>query len=214
MGATPRIAPAVDYGHDLAAMRGMINDNTGVVWIANPNNPTGTRLGARALRGFIEDVPSDVIIVVDEAYFEYVQADDHPDASGWLAEFPNLIVTRTFSKAYGLAALRVGYGLSHPDVADLLNRVRQPFNVNSFAQAAALRRSGTRNYRALVAVNDRGMRQLSTASTGLGWVSSRRRETFSRSISVGMPARWIRRCCAWASSRDRSPTTGCLIICA
>ena len=175
VGATPRIAPAAAYGHDLAAMRGMINTNTGVVWIANPNNPTGTRLGGLALRAFVEDVPSDVIIVVDEAYFEYDQADDHPDASQWLAEFPNLVVTRTFSKAYGLAALRVGYGLSHPDVGDLLNRVRQPFNVDSFAQAAALAALGDEEFlQRSVALNDRGMRQLVEGATrlGLGFIPS------------------------------------------
>ena len=169
VGATPRIAPAVDDGQDLAARRRMINANTGVVWIANPNNPTGTRLGGPALRAFVEDVPSDVIIVVDEAYFEYDQADDHPDASQWLAEFPNLVVTRTFSKAYGLAALRVGYGLSHPDVGDLLNRVRQPFNVDSFAQAAALAALGDEEFlQRSVALNDRGMRQLVEGATRLG----------------------------------------------
>mgnify|MGYP001611113565 FL=1 len=175
VGATPRIAPALDYGHDLAAMRGMINADTGVVWIANPNNPTGTRLGGPALRGFIEDVPSDVIIVVDEAYFEYVRAGDHPDASQWLAEFPNLVVTRTFSKAYGLAALRVGYGLSHPDVGDLLNRVRQPFNVDSFAQAAALAALEDEEFlHRSVGLNERGMRQLveGVSRLGLGFIPS------------------------------------------
>ena len=134
-GATLKIAPARDYGHDLDAMRALLGDATGVIWIANPNNPTGTLLGAEALRAFIAAVPEHVIVVVDEAYFEYVHAEDYPDTSRWLGDFPNLVVTRTFSKAYGLAALRVGYGLSHPDVADLLNRVRQPFNVDSFAQA-------------------------------------------------------------------------------
>jgi len=161
VGATLRVAPALEYGHDLAAMQQMITDQTGVIWIANPNNPTGTRLGGSALRAFIESVPSQVIIVVDEAYFEYARDDDYADASQWLGDFPNLVVTRTFSKAYGLAALRVGYGLSHPDVADLLNRVRQPFNVDSFAQAAALAALQDQDYlRRSVELNERGMQQL------------------------------------------------------
>ncbi|MCG6967629.1 MAG: histidinol-phosphate transaminase [Chromatiaceae bacterium] len=169
VGATLRTAPAVDYGHDLNAMRGMLGEQTGVVWIANPNNPTGSCLGRDALRAFIEDVPPSVIIVVDEAYFEYVRDDDYPDTSLWLSDFPNLVVTRTFSKAYGLAALRVGYGLSHPDVADLLNRVRQPFNVDSLAQAAAIAALGDRDYlRRSVELNDRGMRQLVEGVTRLG----------------------------------------------
>lgn len=161
VGADLRVAPAADYGHDLAAMQRMITDRTGVVWIANPNNPTGTWLNARALRAFVEAVPSNVIVVVDEAYFEYVGDPDYPDTSRWLAEFPNLIVTRTFSKAYGLAALRVGYGLSHPDVADLLNRVRQPFNVSTPAQVAVIAAlDDAEHVRRSVECNDRGMRQL------------------------------------------------------
>jgi len=175
VGAALRIAPARDYGHDLEAMRQLISDRTGVVWIANPNNPTGTCLGERELRDFIEAVPSHVIVVVDEAYFEYVHDEDYPDVSRWLGDFPNLVVTRTFSKAYGLAALRVGYGLSHPDVADLLNRVRQPFNVDSFAQAAALAALDDRDYlRRSVELNDRGMRQLveGVERLGLGFIPS------------------------------------------
>jgi histidinol-phosphate aminotransferase len=169
VGATLRISPALHYGHDLAAMRAMVNEQTGVVWIANPNNPTGTRLGKTALREFIESLPPQLIVVIDEAYFEYVQDDDFPDAGQWLGDFPNLIVTRTFSKAYGLAALRVGYGLSHPDIADLLNRVRQPFNVDSFAQAAALAAmQDTEHLRRSVEVNDQGMRQLVAGIERLG----------------------------------------------
>ena len=169
VGATLRITPAVDYGHDLGAMRAMVSDQTGVIWIANPNNPTGTRLGKASLRAFIESVPSQVIVVVDEAYFDYVQDSDFPDASRWLGDFPNLIVTRTFSKAYGLAALRVGYGLSHPDVADLLNRVRQPFNVDSFAQSAALAALKDQDYlRHSVEINDQGMQQLVAGVQRLG----------------------------------------------
>ncbi len=137
VGATIRIAPARAYGHDLDAMRERVNEHTRVVWVANPNNPTGTWLAREPLHAFIASLPEHVIAVVDEAYVEYVDEPYYPDASQWLDDFPNLIVTRTFSKAYGLAALRVGYALSGPDIADLLNRVRQPFNVNSVALAAA-----------------------------------------------------------------------------
>jgi histidinol-phosphate aminotransferase len=161
VGATLCSVPARDYGHDLAAMRDRVGDRTGVVWIANPNNPTGTRVSGRELHAFIADLPERVIVVVDEAYFEYVEAPDHPDATRWLDEFPNLIVTRTFSKAYGLAALRVGYGVSHPDIANLLNRVRQPFNVDTLAQVAAMAALDDTEYLAAsVELNLKGLTQL------------------------------------------------------
>ncbi|WP_029132421.1 histidinol-phosphate transaminase [Sedimenticola selenatireducens] len=137
VGATLNIVPAKDYGHDLEEMLNRVGEKTRVIWIANPNNPTGTWLNGEELEGFIAAVPSNVIVVVDEAYIEYVDEPDYPDASQWLDKYPNLIVTRTFSKSYGLASLRVGYGLAHADITDLLNRVRQPFNVNSMALAAA-----------------------------------------------------------------------------
>ena len=137
VGATLKVAAAKNYGHDLEAMINLVGDNTRVVWVANPNNPTGTWLNNEELENFIAAIPQSVIVVVDEAYIEYVDEADYPDASQWLEKYPNLIVTRTFSKAYGLASLRIGYGLSHPDIADLLNRVRQPFNANSMALSAA-----------------------------------------------------------------------------
>ncbi len=136
------VAPARDWGHDLEAMRALISERTRVIFIANPNNPTGTWLQGDELQAFIAAVPERVVVVVDEAYFDYANdpalgAAGYPDASRWLDRFPNLVVTRTFSKAYGLAGLRVGYSLSHPDMANLLNRIRPPFNVNSLALAAA-----------------------------------------------------------------------------
>ena len=175
VGATARIASAVDYGHDLDAMRELINDNTRVIFIANPNNPTGTWLSSSAIKSFLDDVPSNVIVVMDEAYFEYVQEGDYPDSTQWLADFDNLVVTRTFSKAYGLAALRVGYSLSHPDVANLLNRVRQPFNVNTLAQSAALASLGDNDHiDESVRTNLRGMQQFEEAFSkmGLEWIPS------------------------------------------
>ena len=142
--AVIRIAPsnpaghAQPYGHDLGAFTAMLSDLTRLIFIANPNNPTGTWISGEALYEFLKRVPAHTIVVVDEAYAEYVSCDGYPDTLGWLAQFPNLVVTRTFSKIYGLAGLRVGYAISHPDLAEILNRVRQPFNVNSLAQVAAI----------------------------------------------------------------------------
>ena len=136
--ARPVEVPARDWGHDLAAMHTAITARTRLVFIANPNNPTGTWLRSDALREFLDKVPESVVVVVDEAYFEYVEDSAYPDSIAWLARYPNLVCARTFSKIYGLAGLRVGYGVSSPAIADLLTRVRQPFNVNSIAQAAAL----------------------------------------------------------------------------
>lgn len=138
VGATARIAPAREYGHDLAAMAERVNDQTRVAWIANPNNPTGTWLAREALLAFIQALPEHCLCVVDEAYAEFVEAPGYGSLIDVLDQFPNLIVTRTFAKVHGLAALRVGYGLSHPQLAELLNRMRQPFNVNAPAQAAAV----------------------------------------------------------------------------
>lgn len=171
VGADLRRAPAKDFGHDLEAMASMITPSTGVIWIANPNNPTGTWLTESRLRDFLALVPGDVIVVVDEAYYEYVSPAhaDYPDTSRWLEAFPNLVVTRTFSKAYGLAALRIGYGLSHPDVADLLNRVRQPFNANSLAQVAAIAALQDQEYvQRSVEFNDAGLQQLCQGFERLG----------------------------------------------
>jgi histidinol-phosphate aminotransferase len=126
------------YGHDLDAIARLVREDTRVVFVANPNNPTGTWLRETELEAFLRSLPRHVIAVVDQAYLEYVDGTKVPDATPWLDRLPNLVVTRTFSKAYGLAGLRVGYAVSHPRVADLLNRVRQPFNLNLVAQAAAL----------------------------------------------------------------------------
>ncbi|HEB57973.1 MAG TPA: histidinol-phosphate transaminase [Gammaproteobacteria bacterium] len=173
-GGSAVVTPARDWGHDLDAMRAAITARTRVIFIANPNNPTGTWLDGEALRAFIAAVPEHVVVVVDEAYFEYASApamalDGYPDASRWLADFPNLMVTRTFSKAWGLAGLRVGYGLSHPDLADLMNRIRPPFNVNSVALAAAEAALDDVDHLAeSIAVNVAGLRQLTTGLAALG----------------------------------------------
>jgi len=129
---------AKDHAHDLDAMRAAIMPGTKIVFVANPNNPTGTWLTGAAVESFIASVPKDVIVVLDEAYNEFLEPSEQSASIKWLPKFPNLIVSRTFSKAYGLAALRIGYGVMDAALADLLNRVRQPFNVNSLAQAAAI----------------------------------------------------------------------------
>lgn len=137
VGAKAVVTPASDWGHDLNAMAAAISEKTRVIFIANPNNPTGTWLRDSGLKQFIGALPDHVICVVDEAYAEYVEFEDYPDAMAWLPEFDNLLVTRTFSKIHGLAGLRIGYGVSSVGIANMLNRVRQPFNVNSLALAAA-----------------------------------------------------------------------------
>ncbi|MDE1887594.1 MAG: histidinol-phosphate transaminase, partial [Gammaproteobacteria bacterium] len=130
--------PTAPYGHNLDALLAAINAGTRVVFIANPNNPTGTWLDRRALHGFLTRVPPRVLVVVDEAYAEYIAEADYPECTRWLSEFPNLIVTRTFSKIYGLAGLRCGYSLAHARVAELLNRMRLVFNASNLAQMGAL----------------------------------------------------------------------------
>lgn len=175
VGARAVVTPARNWGHDLDAMQRAITARTRLVFVANPNNPTGTWLGRTELEAFVAALPAHVLVVLDEAYFEYVTEPDYPDTSQWLARFPNLIVTRTFSKAYGLAGLRVGYGLSSEAVADMLNRVRQPFNVNSVALAAACAALEDSTHIARsVRVNAEGMRQVVTGlkELGLGHVPS------------------------------------------
>ncbi len=137
-GAELIATPAKNYGHDLNAMRAAIRPDTRIVWIANPNNPTGKFLPYAEVRAFMESVPKDVVVVLDEAYNEYIPPAERVDTATWLKEFPNLVICRTFSKIYGLAGLRVGYALASAEVADLMNRVRQPFNVNNLALAGAL----------------------------------------------------------------------------
>jgi len=174
-GATARVAKAKDFGHDLKALAALVNERTSVVWIANPNNPTGTWLGSTPLRDFIESLPEHCLCVIDEAYFDYVGEADYPDTAAWLADFPNLIVTRTFAKVYGLAALRVGYGLSHAHIAELMNRVRHPFNVNAPAQAAAIAALGDQDHVARSVAHNRAEMARLTAGLerlGLDWIPS------------------------------------------
>jgi len=137
--AFPADHPTMPFGHDLAAFARVLKTRPDVslVFIANPNNPTGTWNTPQEIEAFLDTVPPHVIVALDEAYFDYQDVELRSNARAWLDRYPNLLVCRTFSKIYGIAALRVGYSLSHPAVADLLNRVRQPFNNNALALIAA-----------------------------------------------------------------------------
>ncbi|WP_132139311.1 histidinol-phosphate transaminase [Pseudoduganella sp. UC29_71] len=141
VGARAIVVPAKDYGHDLDAMAAAIEaagDDVRLVFIANPNNPTGTFIGAAEIEAFLKKVPANVVVVLDEAYNEYLSPENQYESAAWVKQYPNLLVSRTFSKAYGLAGLRVGFSIAQPALTDLMNRIRQPFNVNSLAQAAAI----------------------------------------------------------------------------
>ena len=169
-GARAIVVPATaGLGHDLPAMRAAITADTRLVFIANPNNPTGTFLPAAEIEAFLTAVPSDVVVVLDEAYNEYLDPALRADAVAWVRRHPNLVLSRTFSKAYGLAGLRVGYAVAHPELTDLMNRVRQPFNVNSLAQAAAVAALGDTAFleRSRV-LNAEGLARLQSAFDALG----------------------------------------------
>ncbi len=175
IGARGIEVPARDFGHDLDAMAAAISPDTRVVFLANPNNPTGTFVSGAELEAFLGRVPPDVLVVLDEAYTEYLSAAQRYDSIAWLERFPNLLVSRTLSKAYGLAGLRIGYAIAHPEVADLMNRVRQPFNVSSVALAAAEAALADEEFLARSAeLNRRGMEQLTEAfaAMGLQWIPS------------------------------------------
>ena len=169
VGARGIEVAARDYGHDLDAMRAAFEPDTRVVFIANPNNPTGTFVTGAALERLLDSVPQDVLVVLDEAYNEYLEPSARYDSVAWLARFPNLVISRTFSKIYGLAGLRVGYALAHPEVADLMNRVRQPFNVGSLALAAAEAALDDEEFiRQSYDLNRVGMKQIVTGLANLG----------------------------------------------
>ncbi|MDR2875180.1 MAG: histidinol-phosphate transaminase [Methylobacillus sp.] len=168
-GATGIRVPARNFGHDLQAMRAAVTQKTRMLFIANPNNPTGTLLEKTELCDFIRDLPRHVLVVLDEAYDEYLADTRKSESISWLREFEHLIVTRTFSKAYGLAGLRVGFALAHPAIADMMNRVRQPFNVNSLAQVAAVAALRDEDFVCRSRdLNDAGMRQMTEGLTQLG----------------------------------------------
>ncbi|WP_456447469.1 histidinol-phosphate transaminase [Thiolapillus sp.] len=175
-GAQCRVAEALPpdhgempYGHDLEKMAAQVDENTRVVFIANPNNPTGTWLSKTALYGFLRELPAQIVVVLDEAYTEYVSEADFPNGVDWLDEFPNLMVTRTFSKIYGLAGLRVGYGMASRELIALVSRVRHPFNVSLPALAAAEAALDDRAFLDLSGDNNaRGLAQLGSAFDAMG----------------------------------------------
>jgi histidinol-phosphate aminotransferase len=184
-GAKGIVVPARNYGHDLAAMLRAIEPDTRVVFIANPNNPTGTLLSGADIEGFLAAAPGDVVVVLDEAYNEYLPADSRYDSLRLLGRHRNLVVTRTFSKAYGLAGLRVGYALCDPSIAALLNRVRQPFNVNNLALVAAIAALDDAAFlRRSHELNLAGMRQLTAGfeQLGLRWIRS-----YANFVTVEIP---------------------------
>jgi histidinol-phosphate aminotransferase len=185
-GAKGIVVPAKDFGHDLDAMATAIAPDTRIVFIANPNNPTGTFVGGARLEAFLARIPGNVLVVLDEAYNEYLPPELRYDSTRWLPKHPNLVITRTFSKVHALAGLRVGFGLCDPKVAELLNRVRQPFNVNNLALAAATAALEdadfvSRSYD----VNREGMFQLESGfrALGLQWIPS-----VGNFVSVKVPA--------------------------
>ncbi|MGL4270003.1 MAG: histidinol-phosphate transaminase, partial [Plesiomonas sp.] len=175
LNATAVVVPATEWGHDLTAMAAAITERTKLIFIANPNNPTGTFLSADALEAFLQQVPAHVMVVLDEAYTEYVEPSRRSPSFAWVSRFPNLVVCRTFSKAYGLAGLRVGYSVSDPQVAGLMNRLRQPFNCNTLALLAAQTVLDDAEYLATaVETNCQGMAQLTAycQARGLTYIPS------------------------------------------
>ena len=175
VGASATVVPALNYGNDLEAMALRVSDKTRVIFIANPNNPTGTLLRQADLERFISALPRHCLCVLDEAYFEFAADKGPVNSIDWLKQNPNLIITRTFSKAYGLAGLRAGYSLSSPEIADVLNRVRQPFNNNMLALVAAEAALADDDYlQETITVNAQGMLALTEGfkALGLEWIPS------------------------------------------
>ncbi len=150
-------APMREYSYDLDAIRELVHPNTRLIYLANPNNPTGTMFSAGELDRFLRDLPDSVIVVIDEAYYEYVEVPGYSHSIDYLKQYPNVLVLRTFSKAYGLAGFRIGYGLAHPELIGALNKVRSPFNTSSLAQVAAIAALDDQEYvRKSVAINREG----------------------------------------------------------
>ena len=136
-GTEVKEVPLKDGVHDLDAMLEAIDENTKMIFVCNPNNPSGTYVGEDKFKEFIDKVPEEVLVISDEAYYEYVEAEDFPQTLPMLNDYPNLLILRTFSKGYGLAALRIGYGIAHEDFIKAVDPGREPFNTNSLAQKAA-----------------------------------------------------------------------------
>ncbi len=215
IGAQGIVVPAKDYGHDLDAMARAVRADTRIVFVANPNNPTGTFVPGVALESFIAGLSREVLVVLDEAYTEYLRPEHRYDSIAWLKKFPNLVITRTFSKVYGLAGLRVGYAVSSPAVADLMNRVRQPFNVNSLSLTAAAAALDDEQFiRESYELNCCGMDQV---VAGLKQQGLQHIPSYGNFVTFRVP--WCRErvpetAAVPASSCGRSPPMACLITCA
>jgi histidinol-phosphate aminotransferase len=178
-GAGHKVVTASDYGCDLDAMADVIEDETGLIYIANPGNPTGSFLSGPLLERFISSVPSNIPILLDEAYCEYLFGDDEYDSVNWVRRFPNLIVTRTFSKAYGLAGLRIGYGIAQASLTSMLNRIRPAFVVTEQAERAAIAALGDDEFLMKTrAANRDGLAQLYAGLELLGLTYLRSRGNF------------------------------------
>lgn len=169
VGAKGISVPAKNFGHDLNAMLDAVTPETRVIYIANPNNPTGTFVIATNLLSFLKQISPDILVVLDEAYNEYLPEDSKANSIEWLDHFPNLLITRTFSKIYGMAGIRVGFGLAHTHVADLMNRIRQPFNVNNIGLVGALAAINDEEFvKRSYALNQAGMLQITSSLNRLG----------------------------------------------
>ncbi len=180
-----------DYRHDLPAMARAITPQTRLVWVANPNNPTGTVVRKGEVDRFLDEVPEDVVVALDEAYFEFAEGiDDFPNSIDYVqAGRPNVVGLRTFSKAYGLAGIRVGYGFAPPAIADAIERAREPFDVNALAQVAAVAAlDDDEHLRNTVETNGRGLKALAEAFEAVG---ARPLESFANFVyaDLGQPAR-------------------------
>lgn len=163
-GVPTHVVQANAWHHDIVKMIAAVDKNTRVLFIVNPNNPTGTYIPKPAFHMLMESIPPSVLVVIDEAYFEYIKQPDYPNTLSYLHHYPNLIITRTFSKVYGLAALRLGYAISSPEIADILNRVRLPFNVNALAaKAACAALTDIQHVAKSVQLNDEGKQQFEEA---------------------------------------------------
>ncbi len=166
----PIVVPLTQWRHNLPAMAEAVTDRTRLLFICNPNNPTGTMVPADDVATLVERIPPHVIVVFDEAYYEYVRSSQFPDSMAYVKQGRNVIVLRTFSKIYGLAGLRIGYGITTPEITNFLNRVRPPFNANSLAQRAALAALGDDEHVAKSrTVNEAGMGQVCAGLRTLGF---------------------------------------------
>ena len=188
MGAAVRTAPLKDFGYDLEAMARALTPKTRCVFLANPNNPTGTIYRRPEWEAFLEQVGPDVLVVADEAYFEYVDDPDYPDSLDDHRQDRAVLTLRTFSKVYGLAGLRVGYAIAHPEIVAMMNQVREPFNVSAAAQwAATAAVDDTEHLRRSLEVNRQGLAFLAEglAAMGVGWVPSQANFILVRTGQVG-----------------------------